>query len=127
MASHSEPRMYTFKADGSIAQGKAVAIGSDKNHVVVGSANTQRCVGIIQNSDCSAAEDNAEVALQGGGAKALLGESVVAGNDLVAHTDGSLVKPNASGDEIIARAMEDGSSGDLISVEVYMAKALAAQ
>lgn len=49
MASTSTPRIYAFNADGSIAKGKTVAIGSDKNHVVVGSANTQRCIGIIQN------------------------------------------------------------------------------
>lgn len=126
MASSSTPRIYSFLADGSIAKGKAVAIGSDKNHVVVGSANTQKCIGIIQ-AEVTAAEQSAEVAIQGGGAKALLGESVVAGNDLCAHTDGSLVKVNAEGDQILARAMEDGSANDLIAVEIYYATAHAAQ
>lgn len=126
MASTSTPRIYAFNADGSIAKGKTVAIGSDKNHVVVGSANTQRCIGIIQN-EVTVAEQAAEVALPGGGAKALLGETVVAGNDLVSGTDGRLVLPNASGDEIIARAMEGGDANELIAVEVIVAKALASQ
>jgi hypothetical protein len=126
MASHSTPRIVSFKADAAIAKGKAVKIGTDADHVAVGAANTNRCIGIIQAAT-TAAEQVAEVAVQGGGAKALLGESVSAGDDLVSHTDGTLVKPNAEGDQIIARAMEDGAASDLIAVEVYYATAHAAQ
>lgn len=126
MASHSTPRIVSFNADGSIAKGKAVKAGSAEGQIAVCSANTDRAVGIIQE-EVLGSGSVAEIALQGGGAKALLGEAVSFGNDLVPHTDGSLVKPNASGDQIIARAMEDGDSGDLISVEVYMAPAQASQ
>lgn len=126
MSSTSTPKIYSFKVDGSIAKGKAVAMGSDKNHVVVGSLNTQRCIGIAQ-VEATAAERFIEVALPGGGAKALIGETVVAGNDLVSGTDGRLVLPNAAGDEIIARAMEDGVVNDLIAVEVIISSASAAQ
>lgn len=101
-------------------------IGSDRDHVAVGAANTDRCVGIAQSAP-AAAEEVMEVALPGGGAKGLLGETVVAGNDLVSHTDGTLVKPNAAGDEIIARAKEGGASGELINVEVIVSSAHAAQ
>lgn len=128
MASHSSPKIYAFIADASVTKGKAVKVASGylAGHVRVGAANTDRCIGIIQNTP-TASGDVAEVALPGGGAKALLGETVSAGEDLVSHTDGTLVKPNASGDEIIARAVESGVSGDLVSVEVYLAKALASQ
>lgn len=126
MASSLEPKIATFKADAAIAKGKAVKAGTDFKHVAVGAANTDRCLGIIQNAP-TAAEDGAEVALPGGGAKGLLGETVSAGNDLVAHTDGSLVKPNADGDQIIARAVQDGVSGDLVDVIVYYGMAGAAQ
>jgi hypothetical protein len=126
MSAHSPSRILSFNADGSIAKGKAVKIGSSKSNVAIGAANTDRCCGIAQ-VEVVGSGSVVEIALQGGGAKALLGETVSAGNDLVSHTDGSLVKPNAAGDEIIARAMEDGVSGDLIAVEVYHATAHASQ
>ena len=126
MASHSNPRIYSFLADGSIAKGKAVKPGTDKNHVAIGAANTDRCVGITQ-VEVTGSGSIVEIALPGGGGKGLLGENVSAGDDLVSHTDGSLVKPNAEGDQIIARAMQSGSSGELIAVEVYLATAHAAQ
>lgn len=128
MASHSEPRIYSFNALASIQKGKAVKVASGyaAGHVNLGAANTDRCLGIAQNT-ASASGHLVEVAIQGGGAKGLLGETVSAGEDLVAHTDGTLVKPNAEGDQIIARAVEGGVAGDLISVEVYHATAHAAQ
>lgn len=128
MASSSEPKIYSFIADGSIAKGKAVKVASGylNGHVRIGAANTDRLIGIAQ-VEATASGQTIEVALPGGGAKALLGETVSAGEDLVSHTDGSLVKPNASGDQIIARALEGGVSGDLIPVEVYIAPALASQ
>ena len=129
MSSVNSPRIAAFLIDGAIAKGKAVKIGSDDQHVTPGAANTDRCIGINQSSstDTSTAEDTAEIALPGGGAKVLLGETVVAGDDLVSHTDGTLVKPNAEGDQIIARALEGGSAGELVAAEVYYATAHAAQ
>lgn len=126
MAASSEPRILSYRADGVIAEGKAVKAGTDKDHVAIGAANTDRCKGIAQNA-AAAAEDGLEVALQGGGGKALLGETVSDGNDLVSGADGRLVKPNAEGDQILARAMQDGVANDLIAVEVYHATAHASQ
>ena len=126
MASHSKPRILTYSVTAAIAKGKAVKFGSSDEVIAVGAANTDRCIGIIQNAP-STSGDMAEVALPGGGAKGLLGEGVTRGDDLVSHTDGTLVKPNAEGDQIIARAMESGDSGDLIAVEVYLATAHASQ
>ncbi len=126
MASSGTPRIHTYLADAAIAKGKAVKLGTDFKHVAVGAANTDRCVGILQTAT-TAAEDAAEVAMQGSGAKGLLGETVAAGVDLCAHTDGTLVKVNAEGDQIIARALQGGASGDLVDVEVYYATAHASQ
>lgn len=126
MSVSSEPRIISFKADGAIPKGSAVKAGSDKDHVAIGAANTDRCVGVAMTA-ADAAEDQIEVALQGGGAKGLLGEAVSFGNDLVSHTDGTLVKPNAEGDQIVGRAMQDGDAGDVIGMEVYHATAHAAQ
>lgn len=127
MSSISKPRIYTFIADSSIAKGKAVKINStDGRHVALGAANTDRCAGWAQE-EATASGQAIEVALQGGGAKALLSETVTAGKDLCSHTDGSAAVVNAEGDQILGRAMQDGVVGDLISVEVYHATAHASQ
>jgi hypothetical protein len=125
MASHSEPRILVYKADGAIPKGSAVKIGSDSEHVVVGSANTDDCVGVAQNA-VTAAEDLVEVALPGGGGKGLAGESITAGKLLVSHTDGSLVQTNASADRVIGMALEDASADDVFAIEVMVAVAVGA-
>lgn len=125
MASCSQRRIQAFLADGAIALGKAVKVGSDNKHVAAGSANTSLCLGICQGA-VTTAEDQVEIALPGGGAKALAGESISAGKMLVSHTDGSLVQANASGDRIIAMAMEDASAGDIFAVEVVVGLATGA-
>lgn len=117
MASHSEQRILVFKADGAIAKGKAVKIGSDREHVVVCSANTDKAIGIAQ-SVATTAEDVIEIALQGGGAKALASETITAGKFLVPHTDGSMAQTNAANDFFIAIALESAVVGDLFAVEV---------
>jgi len=127
MASSSEPRLQSFQSDdAAMAIGQAVKIGTDREHVELGAANTDRCIGLVQNV-VTAIEGIVEVALPGGGAKGKLAETIVAGNDLVSDSSGNLVKPNAEGDEIIARALEGGVSGDVIGVEVSLATAHAAQ
>jgi len=126
MASSSAPKILTFKADAAIAKGKAVKIGTDKEHVAVGAANTDHVIGIAQNA-VTTAEDLVEVALNGGGGKGLLGETVGAGRLLVSHTDGSLVMANASGDQIVAKSLESGVSGDLVAIEVAYSQAAAAE
>lgn len=125
MASHSEPRILVFKADGVIAKGKAVKIGTDKEHVAVSAANTDPSIGIAQSA-ATAAEDVIEVAIPGGGAKALANETITAGKLLVPHTDGEMAQTNASGDRVIAVALENAVAGDLFAVEVIVAVATAA-
>lgn len=126
MSSINSPRYASFYATAAIAKGKAVKMGANKHTVVVGAANTDRCIGIVKDA-VDAAGDVVEIALPGGGAKALLGEAVSAGNDLCSDAAGSLVMVNAEGDQILCRALESGSTGDLIAVEVYYATAHAAQ
>jgi len=126
MASHSTPGPEAYLADAAIARGKAVKIGSDSKHVAVGAANTDKVLGILMTAT-TAAEETAEVALPGGGALGLLGETVSAGAYLVSHTDGSLVLPNAAGDHVVAVAKEGGVAGDLISVEVVQFEAYNAE
>ncbi len=125
MSSHSQSRILTFKADGAIAKGKAVKLGSDREHVVVAAGNTDACIGIAQNA-VTTAEDLVEVAIPGGGAKGLAKENIAVGKFLVANADGSLEQTNADGDRIIGMAMESAVAGDLFSVEVVAGLATAA-
>lgn len=125
MASSIAPVIEIRKAGAAITKGTAVKKGADDNHVVECTANTDLAVGIAQN-EVLAAEDLVEVLVDGGG-KMLLGENVVYGNHLVPHTDGTGVKPNAAGDKLVAKAMEDGSSGEIVGVVVVHGHAGAAE
>jgi hypothetical protein len=125
MASSLKPEILVWPAGAAISKGMAVKKGSDDNHVVKGAANTDNCVGICQNAP-AALGDVAEVAV-GGGAKALVGEAVVMGDMLVSHTDGTLVKANAAGDKLVAMALADGSTNDLVDVLVIHGDAAAAE
>lgn len=127
MAVSSTPRIVTFLADASIAKGKAVKYSATAGYVTVGSANTDHCFGIAQN-EATASGQLLEVAIQGGGGKALAGEAIAtAGLPLVSHTDGTLVKANASGDRVVAISAEAASSADIFAVEVVQFDALGAE
>jgi hypothetical protein len=117
MASSSEPKVYSFLAAAALAKGKAVKAGADNAHLVVSAAKTDLSVGIVQNT-VTAAEDTIEVALPGGGAKALLGGTAAVGDLLAPTTDGRLIVTTTAGDRYIAMAMEAGVIGDMIGVEV---------
>ncbi len=118
MASSSAPKIYAFSSASAITKGKAVKSGSatDDNAVVVAAAKTDLSIGIIQNT--SAAGGIAEVALPGGGGKALLGGTVAVGDKLAPTTDGTLIATTTAGDNYIAVAMQDGVVGDVIGVEI---------
>ena len=89
MSAISEAKVLTFKAGGVIVKGHAVKIGADNKHVIECTAKTDKHIGIALN-DASAAEDNVEVALPGGGAKAKAGGSISAGDLLAPTTDTTL-------------------------------------
>lgn len=128
MAAHSNPRPLAYKAGGLIVKGHAVKLSADDT-VIECTANTDDSIGIAMN-DVSAAQATAgmdiEVALPGGGYKAVLGENVVRGLHLVPHTDGTLVKANSAGDSVIAFSLATGLTGELVPVEVIHTKAVGA-
>lgn len=118
MASYSEPRILTFKAAAAMAAYKAVKAGADKEHTAVCSAKTDKHIGIAQSAP-TAADDSVEVAVPGGGAKALLGVGGASFGDLLAPgADGKLIVTTTAADRYIAMAMQDGVEGDVIGVEV---------
>lgn len=121
MASSSEPRILSYKAGGAIALGQAVKFGADRETVVACSANTDAAIGVAQgaiSSDDATAGVRIEIAIQGGGGKGLAGETISAGKFLVSAADGALEQTNASGDRVIAMAMEDAVADDVFAIEV---------
>lgn len=122
MASINSPRLATFLCDGALSLGHAVKGGSDDSHVAKSTATTSKFIGLAQNAT-TAAEDAVEVALPGGGGKGLLSGTVVMGDLLTQHTDGTLKKIATAGDRIVAQAMQSGVSGDVIGVEVLSGQA----
>jgi hypothetical protein len=126
MSSYSQPRVNTYKADGAIPKGSAVKIGTDKQHVAKSTATTDKSVGIAMNA-AAAAEDLVEVALPGGGGKALAQTTIAAGKLLVPHTDGSLKPVSGANDRFIAMATDDAVAGDLVQVEVVVGQATATE
>ena len=118
MASYSEPRILAFKAAAAQAAYKAVKAGADREHVAVCSAKTDKHIVIAQSAP-TAADVTIEVAVPGGGAKALLGSGGASMGDLLAPTTGGeLIVTTTAADRYIAMAMEDGAEGDVIAVEV---------
>lgn len=126
IASYSERRLQSYKVAAACARGIAVKPGADKTRVAKATAETDKCIGILQNTTTDTDEE-AEVALPGGGAIAKLGGTVSWGDELSATTDGSLIKVSAAAKTVIAIAMEDGVIGDLIAVEVVRHKSHEAQ
>lgn len=120
MASTSTPKIYAYKAAAAIAKGKAVKVGADSEHVAVCSAATDKSFGIIQNAP-TAAEDIAEVALPGGGAKGLAGGTIAVGDRLAPDSNGALVATTTENDNIVAVALDSAVAGDLFDVEVVLA------
>lgn len=122
MASTSHPKILLFKQSGAtgIAKGVAVKLAVDNKHVTPCSATTDAAIGISQGVSVNA-EDFIEVALPGGGGKALAHTTITLGQLLVSHTDGSLKPTTAAGDRIIGVAMDSAVIGDLFYAEVVSA------
>lgn len=118
MASHFQANINTFNAAGTIALGKAVTLDATGKIVTVANAVTDKTVGLAQN--LVAVGDKTEVALPGGGGKALLGGTVAAGDLLAPTTGGALIASTTENDRMIAMAMEDGVTGDIINVMVLV-------
>lgn len=120
MASSKEPKIQTFLADAAIAKGKAVKLGTDFQHVAVCSAATDKSFGILQSAP-GGAEAACEVAMPGGGAKALAGGSIATGDLLAPDSNGALVATTTENDRVVAIALQDAVANDIFNVDVVIA------
>ena len=119
MSSYSEQKILTFNSDVAvIAAGSVVIAGTDRAHVALGSGATQKAIGIAQSA-VSAIGDKVEVAMPGGGGKAKLGVGGCAfGDYLACDASGTLIVTTSANDRVVAMAMDAGSAGELVAVEV---------
>jgi translation elongation factor EF-1alpha len=121
MASTITPVIVTFKASGAIAKGSSVKMGSDDQHVSIASAATDKQVGIAQSA-AAAAEDLIEIAVSGGGAKAISGGTIARGDLLTSNASGALVATTTALDRIVGVAMSAAASGDIFSAQVQLGR-----
>lgn len=120
MSSFAQPNLLTFKAGSTgIVEGCVVKPGADNKHVLISASATSKNFGIAQNA-AAAAEDLVEVALPGGGAKGLAGDTISFGDLLTSDSAGKLVATTTANDRVVAIAMEDAVVGDLFSVHVVV-------
>lgn len=119
MAAYFPPNILAFNASAAIASGKAVTLDATGKIVTAANAATDKSVGIAQNA-VTAAGDKVEVAVGGGGAKALAGGTVAAGDLLVPTTGGALIASTTPGDRYVAVAMESAVVSDLFSVHMAL-------
>lgn len=126
MSAMIKPLIATFEAGAAIAKGQAVKIGSSSKVVVKITATTDLSIGIAQNV-ATAAGDLVEVAVPGGGGKALAKTTISAGNILGHNADASVQKLASANDKIVAQAMEDAVAGDVFQVLILSAQGVATQ
>jgi hypothetical protein len=118
MSQSLAPNVLTYLCAAALAKGVAVKVGADDKHVVVATAATDKVLGITQNAT-TVAEQSVEVAIPGGGGKALLGVGgAIPGDLLVSNGTGGLIASTTPGDRWIAMAIETGLVGDIVGVDV---------
>lgn len=126
MSSIVKPNIVTYEADGAIAKGQAVKIGSARTRVAVVSATTDMSIGVAQNVAVNAG-DLVEVATVGGGAKGLANSVIAAGNILGQNANGGMQKAAAANDRCVGIALESAVAGDLFSMVIDLGMATQTQ
>lgn len=116
MASFPTPNLITNLAAGSdlsAAQYKAVVLSSDGAVDLAGAGAA--AIGFLMNAPI--AGQACEIASVGGGAKAIAGGTIVAGDKLKVNASGNVVS-EYNDDAVVAIALESAVSGDVFGVLV---------
>lgn len=117
MSSHSEPRILGFKAETDLSAKQFHAVKFDSSDKLIEAAAATQGFGILMS--VSPLGSAAEVAINGGGAKAKLAGNVTRGASITANSAGAFLTATA-GQRATAVAMESGVTGDVIAVEVVI-------
>jgi hypothetical protein len=118
MSSQTIGHNRTFKAaaDYSAKQFYIVYLSAE-GIVTLATAATQYLMGTLENKPKLG--ENAVVAMRHGGAtaKVICGAGVTAGHFLTSDGNGKAISTTTPGDEVIGRALMDGSANDIIEYE----------
>jgi len=112
MSSYTQPnvKVFTSNSDFSAKQYHFAKLASGTNIAQSGAA--EKAIGVVMNKP--AINNDAEVAILGGGALVKLAATVAAGDSIASDANGAGVL-GASGEWCPAIAMEAGVAGDVIS------------
>ena len=114
MSSYVQPEMKVFvsNSDFSSKQFHFAKLASGTN--IAQAAAGEKAIGVVMNKP--AINDDAEVALLGGGALVKLAGPITAGQSIKSDVNGAGVVASTNGDWCPAIALESGVAGDVVSV-----------
>lgn len=126
MANYPNPNIIINLASGSdlsAAQYKAIVLSSD-GAVDLAGVNA-KAIGFLMSVPSATVGGITEIATQGGGAKAIAGATVTAGDELTVDSAGDVITA-VSGSNVVGIAMESAVDGDVFGILVTTAKSTAA-
>jgi hypothetical protein len=118
MSGIRNPVYYPFLAGASVTPNRLVKIGSADQTVILGTAATERFVGVSAQSITTASGDRVDV-VTGGVYEVVAGGSVTRGNPVTSDANGAGVAaaPSAgTNNGIVGWALESAAAGDLFAV-----------
>jgi hypothetical protein len=116
MASFPEPNLimsFAAGSDLSTKQYKAVTVSSGTIAVASTGGNA---IGFLMNAPTSG--QACEIATLGGGAKAIAGGTIAAGDLLEVDSNGDLVYATGAAENVVARALQSAVDNDVFAVQV---------
>jgi len=113
----------TFRTQSDLSAKKYYLGRLSSGLIVVGAASKGGKVdGVILDKVYATDTSEKDVTLQIGGiARVKAGGNISAGDTLIADTHGTVVVPTGAGQFVVGIALEDGVSGDIISVRLILA------
>lgn len=122
MATHYKPQVLTFKAEADLSakQFAFVKFGTTDEFVALCATAGEKAIGILMNAP--AANELAEVAIFGAGAKVKIGATITRGGELSVTVTTGFAKAALATEYVSAIAMASGVSGDVIPVQLVTYK-----
>lgn len=124
MASHTEPRPYTYKAGGTISKNTFVKFGSADDTVLACGAG-ERGIGVAVED--AVLGGYVEVHMLGGGSKVKAGAGFARGQLVKSNASGQAIKAAAAGDFCVGIAMQTALTNDVVAIELMPTIAAAAE
>ena len=112
MSQQNEGNAKGYVANVAIAEGLAVKLSSGK--AVIATAATDKIIGVTQSKAAEGETVSIKLRSSAGTVKCKVTETTAIGDRLTATTDGTLIPTTTAANEVVAVAIEAGSSGDFV-------------